>query len=462
MNIRLMLCLSVLAAVLSGCFQAASPEAGSVPPAPSPTPAISPSPTELPPGEPQYLRMNPDEKRFPVTDRNSVTFRFSSNLELNRSLLEQALPKQLASNHPGRASLSYTLEWQSGKEFALTFSDLLPREIIHFQADYPPADGHGRINEEMPHLSGGAVQYRESGLAAATVVTELEPFQHRYLPSAKPFQQMAKHAETGLSYTLAYDDAGLYIASLSDGAVRTLPLPAAEDRFSLKGLHGYEAVILPKILYEDAIYAVMSHSQVYRINTRTEQARLIYTSAKPIVGMSSSPNGKLIGLMLQDERFLSEADLVIINEKGQVRNTFPEAAYISHSDGYINIYPLEWVNDNRVRVRTELPEKQYRGYREFDLAAQTAVEVPDVGQQHQELLRKLEEKEREIFPFFSPDQNRLVYITRSNDGFFMEIWVTDLTGDKQRFVGIGHFLGWVSPTAIAWAEYSAGEVKYWR
>ncbi len=461
MNIRLMLCLTIFAAALSGCFQSASPGASTAPPVPSPSPAIFSSPAVSPSGEPQYLRMNPDEKRFPVTDRNHITFLFSSNLELNRSLLEQALPKQLVSNHPERTSLSYTLEWQSGKEFALTFSDLLPREIIHFQVDYPSVDGHRRINEDIPRLSKGAVQYRESSIPPAIVVTELEPFQHRYLPLVKPHQQLAIHAETGVSYTLAYDNAGLYLTNLSDSTSRSLPLPAAEDGLSLKDIHGYQPVILPNILHMNNFYAVMSHSQVLRINTDTGKSQPVYSSVKPIVGMASSPNGKLIGLMVQDKRFMSEADLVIIDEKGRVQDTFPKAAYLSHSDGYINTYALEWADDNTVRVRTEFPEKQEQGYKEFNLAARSIEALPDF-EQHRKLLEKLAEKERDFFPAFSPDQSRLAYATRSNDGFFTEIWATDLTGSTERFVGIGQFLGWISETAIAWAEYGAGEPDFGR
>ncbi|MNC21359.1 hypothetical protein D3C75_693360 [compost metagenome] len=264
-----------------------------------------------------------------------------------------------------------------------------------------------------------------------------------------------------MSYTLAYDNAGLYLTNLSDSTSRSLPLPAAEDGLSLKDIHGYQPVILPNILHKNNFYAVMSHSQVLRINTDTGKSQPVYSSVKPIVGMASSPNGKLIGLMVQDKRFMSEADLVIIDEKGQVQDTFPKAAYLSHSDGYINTYALEWVDDNTVRVRTEFPEKQEQGYKEFNLSARSIEALPDF-EQHRKLLEKLAEKERDFFPAFSPDQSRLAYATRSNDGFFTEIWVTDLTGSTERFVGIGQFLGWISETAIAWAEYSAGEPDFGR
>ncbi|MDF2922439.1 MAG: hypothetical protein K0R57_1353 [Paenibacillaceae bacterium] len=486
MRIRFVFCPLIVVMLLTGCFRTtepkpdpgmtpapssqvfSSPDVTSMASVPSSTAApVSPSPTESAWQTPASLKMNQDQRRLPVIDANHAAFHYISTTELDRSALEGALKRQLTSNHPGRTDFSYTLDWQSGKEFTLAFSDLLPRETVHFSVNHPLGTGSAKLNEDMPHLFDAAFQYRDESTPPEIVLTQFQPFGHQYLPVSMTDQQLVKQAGSGKPFALAYDEESLYFTNLSDGTVETVPLPEkkdyilpkTDDGYQLDRVHGYKKVLLPKLFYEDSIYVVMHHSLVYRINIGTGKSRLVYTSDLPIAGMSSSPDGERIGLMMQDYRLLSEADLLVINQAGKVTGRYPKAAYMSHSDGYISTYPLEWTDNNKVSVTTQFPEQSTHGYNEIDVAAKTTAAVPD-PKLNLERVKQLAGQEKEFTPFLSPDQSKLAYVTRSNDGFFLEIWLTDLSGSTTQFAGLGMFLGWISPDTIAWVEYDAGERKY--
>lgn len=465
--------LLAIAILLSGCLQAAQPlPEGSIGPGPTmewPAPSSQPTapPPSIPP-QPGYLRLEAAGGYPPVTHQNRITFSYSASVDLERAVLENALGEQIISNLPERETIEYAVEWHSDREFTINFANLLPRENIHFSVAHSTGGEDGpRLNEEMPRLFDAAFQYRDSATPGAIVLTLVEPFRHTYLPASASIQQLATRGNAKTPFALAYDEENLHMTNLSDGTAATVALPVAKtqaglksaDDYPLERLHGYQHVILPKHFDEDYIYLVLSHSMVYRLSLTTGQSKLIHTSNLPIVGMSASPDGKLIGLMTQDNRLLSEADFTVINETGEVMATFPEASYISHSDGYLGYYSLEWADNSKARIMTHFPKKAESGFNEIDVSTKAVVEIVDPSP-NLEAVREINLREQEIIPFLSPDQSRLAYITRSNDQFFQEIWLTDISGNTAQFVGIGRFLGWISADTMAWVEYGDDEEQH--
>ncbi|WP_222125152.1 hypothetical protein, partial [Bacillus pumilus] len=81
-------------------------------------------------------------------------------------------------------------------------------------------------------------------------------------------------------------------------------------------------------------------------NTRSGVFQELYESARPVYGIAASPdNDRLARLVASDDTFGPDADLIVLDRDGNQLLNRPRASYLSHSDGFLFIYPLAW-NDN--------------------------------------------------------------------------------------------------------------------
>ncbi|GIP40554.1 hypothetical protein J31TS4_38340 [Paenibacillus sp. J31TS4] len=397
------------------------------------------------------MKPDVDEKRIPVSDKDPLVYRYLSDVELDRASVEQAIREQTSSNLAERNPVPYQLNWQSDKEFTLIFTNLAPRETIHVSARQAKTKAPGMLNEDAPHLFELVFQHRAASASPSVVLTDYNLYQHVYTETttAGPIE-LLRQAGTGKALLYSQDERQIRLQDLQSGFALTVPIPEHKES-RLEQVHGFKHVQVSSTVQGELLDVVLSHAQVFRLNMRTKRKDLVYTSQLPILGVSTSPDGKSIGLMVaRDESLRTEADLVVISDKGTVKLTVPRAAFLSHSDGYLTSYPLEWGDDHTVRVRTELPGESGLGHHVIDVATKTGEKVPDADV---ELVRTIRREEKEMVPYLSPDKSKLVYLTRSNADFFKELWMTDISGGPPRFVGMGRFLGWTSPDTFAWVEY---------
>ncbi|MEK8130316.1 hypothetical protein WMW72_20635 [Paenibacillus filicis] len=444
--------------LLSGCLQLVGRQT-SMPPEPSLVPVPATPQFELKQLQ-GHLKPDVDEKYPPVSDKNPMTFHYISDIELDRASVEQAVKEQLTSNLTDRKDFDYRIHWGSDQDFTLSLFDLLPREAVHVSLQKAKTKEPGLLNEGALHLFDTVFQYREAGSAPALAVTNFNSQQHRYT-EVDAAQQLGliREVESGNMFTVTSGPSKIQIMDIKSGLTRALPIPDAKYRAGLEQLHGFKNILFPDTYKGDELYVVLSHSEVHRLNIRTQRSEKVYTSPLPILGISPSPDGKMIGLMVaQDQELRAEADLLVINEKGKAVFAIPRAAYISHSDGYLTEYMIKWQQGNTLRITTEYPDQSRAGQKEIDVRTQAVTMIPDKDPDL-DMLNRISATEPEITIYLSPDPSKAVYITRSNADFYIEIWMTGDRGTQPRFVGIGRFLGWVSPDEFVWVEYGAAGVR---
>lgn len=420
--------------------------------APSPAPVAEQSPAAKPAGS---LRAEVDQNRSPIVAQNPFTVRFTSDVEMDRDSVEKSIRQQLSSSIPNRNDIPYAVQWVSDHEFLVSIPQLLPRETIHFSVRHALTKAYGSLDEtEMPHLYAAAFQYRPADQPAGLVISDAQSLTNRYLAAVSPSNAellTQSGSAAAAAYMLSYDTGSAQLIDVQKETSTPLRLMAPPESSPYEKLHGYKTYQFSNRINGNDLYAIVSHSNVYRIDLAGSGSELIYTSPMPLLGISSSPDGRHIGLMVAHHNELrSEADLIVIDRKGKPVMDLPEASYLSHSDGYLNGYPVDWADDNKIRVLAE--RNGERGFNEIDLDTKAVSHVPDGAMNHPAVKRILQ-SEREIVPFFSPDGSKLVYTTRSNAGFYLEIWLQDVTTNRTALIGLGRFIGWASADSFVWAEY---------
>ncbi|MBO9605440.1 MAG: hypothetical protein J7639_05795 [Paenibacillaceae bacterium] len=445
-------------------------EAGDAVPAPSvpplstpaaPSTAFSPSPSAAPKSA-GSLRADVDQNQSPIVAQNQAEVRFTSDVDLDRDSVEKAIRQQLSSSIPGRNEIPYAVRWVSDRELFVAFHDLRPRETIHFSAQHALAQASEPLYEtDMPHLYAAAFQYRPADQTAGLVISDANALTNRYVAAVSPANaNLLTTSGSATAYILSYETGSAELIDLAKGTARPLRLMTPQTPNPYEKLHGYQPYQFSNRVNGDFLYAIVAHSEVYRIRLSDAGSERIYTSPLPLLGISSSPDGSKIGLMAAHHAELrSEADLVVIDRTGKPVATMPEVSYLSHSDGYLNGYPIDWANDSKIRVMSEFDSK--RGHNEIDLTTRAVSQVPDAAMSDPAVLRILQ-AEREIVPFFSPDGSKLVYVTRSNAGFYLELWLQDTATSRTDLIGLGRFIGWTGNDSFVWAEYRAdGRAPGW-
>ncbi|HIW34744.1 MAG TPA: hypothetical protein IAA29_18365 [Candidatus Paenibacillus intestinavium] len=179
------------------------------------------------------------------------------------------------------------------------------------------------------------------------------------------------------------------------------------------------------------------------------QLQVLYKGDQPsittVYGISSSPDGKKIAVLYAHDKSIGpSADLVILNNKGKIIDTYENAAYVSHSDGFLFEYPLSWLDSTQLILPADINEDNLTGKVLFNLEDQQFTINKDE--------RISDQMIEDIFVYTNDrDYSYLYSLKWSLDGRLVafqassnQIWVYDLELRTFEFMGIGKLLGWLS------------------
>ncbi|MFB9273750.1 hypothetical protein [Cohnella cellulosilytica] len=138
---------------------------------------------------------------------------------------------------------------------------------------------------------------------------------------------------------------------------------------------------------EAGFYVAQGLKTVYYVNPSNDTKRSIYDSESSIYGMAVSPDGRHIAVLADSESNLGPiADLTIVDAQGETGSTFPQAAYVGHSEGWHLIYPVEWIDADTVAVplfgTPEFPSSRGKAlfhYRQGLLSKEEAPVLPEAA-----------------------------------------------------------------------------------
>jgi hypothetical protein len=242
-----------------------------------------------------------------------------------------------------------------------------------------------------------------------------------------------------------------------DGSHISLAEPKWSDEEKSYGNDYGSDVLYADRLLNNMMFAVKGNRTLYLVNVKSGHTKKLYSATNPVYGIAASPDNSKVALLIASGNSLSTyADLIVLNAKGKTIYSKKKAAYLSHSDGFLFVYPMAWsdshtlavpfgghgeysqwsrayidiaVDKTVIREQEELPEKAR------DLLVQYAGEVDFLS-----LLR--------ILPESAANPSRYYAVELENG----ESWLLDVDMNQATRLGKGKLLKWTRE----------GEVLMWK
>jgi hypothetical protein len=242
-----------------------------------------------------------------------------------------------------------------------------------------------------------------------------------------------------------------------DGSHISLAEPKWSDEEKSYGNDYGSDVLYADRLLNNMMFAVKGNRTLYLVNVMSGHTKKLYSATNPVYGIAASPDNSKVALLIASGNSLSTyADLIVLNAKGKTIYSKKKAAYLSHSDGFLFVYPMAWsdshtlavpfgghgeysqwsrayidiaVDKTVIREQEELPEKAR------DLLVQYAGEVDFLS-----LLR--------ILPESAANPSRYYAVELENG----ESWLLDVDRNQATRLGKGKLLKWTRE----------GEVLMWK
>lgn len=170
--------------------------------------------------------------------------------------------------------------------------------------------------------------------------------------------------------------------------------------------------------------------------------------------MAASPSGDRIALLTASDEYIGpEADLLLLNSKGRKLASWPRAAYMSHSDGFLFPYPLTWPDEDTVAVPISGRGDMVHGKAFVDVKRGTVrtVSDPELPAAAMELLARKIGSGLETLSVLPQADGKQLAVQIGGNG----VWLIDTNGTMVRWLGSGELLGWTSDGRIAIWEHGA-------
>ncbi|BBH21771.1 hypothetical protein Back11_31160 [Paenibacillus baekrokdamisoli] len=384
---------------------------------------------------------------------NSVVVQ--SNRNMNRDSVDKAIKDTLVTSMmETNDQLDYHIYWSDPQRFVIRFAKVGEGNSLLFRLDGVMAEtGESFASKSQPFRNQVIVYGKSSGLRWVNTNREIE--REQKYDSAVLIQPIWSDNQQDSLLVYHHNDSQSLI-KLSTGDIHAMNLTEWPQ---LK--KGYGNDYGTGVLYADRFtsgmsYAVKENKTVYRVNSRTGEASKLYVSEKPIYGIAASPDNKRVAILVSSDSIISSfADLIVLNSLGKEIFRKNKASFSGHSDGFLFVYPISWLDNHRIGVIFQgkgdeefLRGKAYINIEDASMKKEADVSLPDeamqllenyIGGTDAEILR--------VLPNPSGEKERYYAVQIAATG----IWLIDV---------ISHKVSWLGPgTLIQWNDL--GEVVLW-
>ncbi|RXZ78973.1 hypothetical protein EBB07_24885 [Paenibacillaceae bacterium] len=219
---------------------------------------------------------------------------------------------------------------------------------------------------------------------------------------------------------------------------------------------------------EQISYAADANQFIYRVERKNGHHELLYTAPRPIYGIAVSPDLNHVAVLIASDEFVGpEADLIVLDSAGKEIYVQEKAAYISHSDGFLFVYPMQWKNNDTIVVPwiAHGAESFSRGtatihLKEHTTTKQANPELPEEASQLLEaytggpgaatLLRVLPQ------PGGEQEQNGSYAVQTSESGS----WLINTASNRVIWLGPTTLIGWANQNEVIVAQPGKEEFIY--
>ncbi|NQX48593.1 hypothetical protein HQN87_24995 [Paenibacillus tritici] len=451
---RYMAAIVLAAALLSGCQGA--DKAGVNGSSQSPSSQTEVSPTAMSATPSPSAPSNTEEPLLYIEQLRIIgggqLVQVKSNFDIDQRSLEQALKNSLQTSDP-ETEFRYTLEWESPRFVQIRLH--LDEDSVwsgSFNLDEAvTADGRKYASTELPYRN--TVVIRAGDGEGSLLFQGVTSGTRRVVPAwntgwIKPVQTRESVAPSYLFYG---QEKHHLVHALKGEALEIPAFPQEKDAYGND--YGYHEMYADRF-YSGFTYMVSGNKTLYRVDLKDFTRKQLHTFNKPVYGMSSSPDGTRIAVLTAHDDYIgSGADLLVLDEKGNTLLSRENAVYLSHSDGFLFVYPLTWEDDSILLLPADSGEDNPLGTIRYDIGSGTSSVMQDERITDQVTKDIWEHERRE------KDYSLLSGLHWSPDGRFAAY--TSGTGaiqvyDKQKrsfeFVAAGTLLGWMPDGTLAWAD----------
>ncbi|WNS45617.1 hypothetical protein [Paenibacillus sp. MMS20-IR301] len=233
---------------------------------------------------------------------------------------------------------------------------------------------------------------------------------------------------------------------LEDGTLMSWPAPDWTGAETGYGNDYGNNVLYADRLLNDEIFAVNGNRTLYLVNIKSGAAQKLYSAERPIYGMSASPDNSMAALLVASEPYIGpNADLIVLDRKGNSLVNIQKASVQSHSDGFLFIYPMAWKDPVTLAVPAG-------GYEQYGNGGVNLVNIQTRQMEFREkpalspdLLHLFEEAAGQVkFPaelhfLPEPGEHPVYYAVQGNHS---DIWLLNQQTRQAVKLGSGRLLKW--------------------
>ncbi|ETT49778.1 hypothetical protein C162_12868 [Paenibacillus sp. FSL R7-269] len=460
---RYMAAIVLAAALLSGCQgadKAAVNGSSSAPSTASPTTglptAVSATPSASAPSSEEEPLLYIEQLR--IIGGGGQLIQVKSNTDINKQSLEQALKKSLQTSTP-EAEFRYTLEWESPRfvQIRLHLDESSAWSGTFTLDEAVTADGRKYASTEQPYRN--TVVVRAQAGQGSLLFQGITSGTRRVVPAWNTgWIKSIQTAESSAPSYLFYGQEKHHLVQALKGEALEIPaFPQEKDAFGND--YGYHEMYSDRF-YGDFTYMISGNKTLYLVDLKAFTRTKLHVFNKPVYGMSSSPDGKRIAVLTAHYEFIGPgADLTVLDQKGKILHSKENAAFISHSDGFLFVYSLTWEDDSHLILPTDRGEKNPLGQIRYNTGSGTSTVMQDkriTDQLKQDLTEHEQQPHNDLLLSelrWSPDNRFAAF--KSGTG---TIQVYDTQERTFTFVSAGTLLDWMPDGTLAWAD--AGDHVY--
>ncbi|MEK5469611.1 hypothetical protein [Paenibacillus sp. FSL P2-0136] len=454
---RYMAAIVLAAALLSGCQgadKAGVNGSSSAPPTASPS-IVSPTAVSATPS-PSASSIEEEPllyiEQLKTIGGGGQLVQVKSNFDIDQRSLEQALKNSLQTSDP-ETEFRYTLEWESPRfvQIRLHLDEGSVWSGTFNLDEAVTTDGRKYASTEQPYRN--TVVIRAADGEGSLLFQGVTSGTRRVVPAWNTgwIKSIQTRESVAPSY-LFYGQEKHHLVHALTGEALEIPV-FAQEKDAYGNDYGYHEMYSDRF-YGDFTYMISGNKTLYRVDLKGFTRTKLHVFSKPVYGMSSSPDGKHIAVLTAHDEYIGPgADLTVLDQKGKILHSQQNAAFISHSDGFLFVYSLTWEDDSNLILPADRGEHNPLGQVRYNTGSGTSTVMQDQRITDQ-LKKDLAEHERQPHNdlllsglMWSPDNRFAAF--QSDTG---TIQVYDTQERTFTFISAGTLLGWMPDGTLAWAD----------
>ncbi|UVI28907.1 hypothetical protein [Paenibacillus spongiae] len=264
-----------------------------------------------------------------------------SNRQISRKSVRESMEASLRLIEiDGGLPFGYEMDWNDDRRrFVIRTNGLEAGESVRFRLDAAhTTSGESYADDSQPYrntvqLTVPPKQNQIRLIHALEGTEQVTSAQDTPLVQAVQVQEKAGT----LPYVLVHGKQGSHsLLPIDGGSPYTIQVKEWPDHGKPYGNDYGGELLFSDRFHADKTYAVYGNRTLYEVAWRAGKARKLYDSPEPVYGVASSPDGKRIGLLVASDEFMGPmADLVVLDTNGKKLKRWPDAGFMSHSDGFL-------------------------------------------------------------------------------------------------------------------------------